>query len=77
MSTYGLQVMTPDALRGRIMSLDYGIATLAIGVSALVAGVLADITGAANATWWLVAAGAAYGVSWMIWSILGTRTTSS
>ena len=77
MSTYGLQVATPDALRGRVMSLDYGIATLAIGASALVAGILADITGAANATWWLVAAGAVYGISWLIWSLIGTRDTSS
>ncbi|MFN0252895.1 MAG: MFS transporter [Kofleriaceae bacterium] len=76
LSTYGLQVMTPDALRGRIMSLDYGIATLAIGASALVAGVLADITGVANAMWWLVAAGAVYGVLWMIWGIMGTRESS-
>ncbi len=76
MSTYGLQVMTPDALRGRVMSLDYGIATLAIGLSAVIAGVLADITGAANATWWLVGAGAVYGVCWLIWSLLGTRDSS-
>jgi len=77
MSTYGLQVATPDALRGRVMSLDYGIATLAIGASALVAGILADITGAANATWWLVGAGAVYGISWLIWSLVGTRDSSS
>ncbi len=59
------------------MSLDYGIATLAIGASALVAGILADITGAANATWWLVGAGAVYGISWLIWSLVGTRDSSS
>ena len=76
LSTYGLQVMTPDALRGRVMSLDYGIATLAIGASAVVAGILADITGAANATWWLVAAGAVYGVGWTIWSVAGTGERS-
>jgi MFS family permease len=71
MSTYGLQVMTPDALRGRIMSLDYGLATLAIGASAIVAGVLADVTGASNAMWWLVGAGAVYGISWLIWALVG------
>lgn len=76
MSTYGLQVLTPDALRGRVMSLDYGIATLAIGLSAVVAGVLADITGAANATWWLVGAGAVYGVTWLVWSLWGTSRSS-
>jgi MFS family permease len=77
LSTYGLQVMTPDALRGRVMSLDYGIATLAIGVSALVAGVLADITGIEYTTWWLAGAGAVYGLAWLIWSLLGTREDST
>lgn len=77
MSTYGLQVLTPDALRGRVMSLDYGIATLAIGTSAVIAGILADVTGAANATWWLVGAGAVYGATWLAWSLVGTRATSS
>jgi len=76
MSTYGLQVATPDALRGRIMALDYGLATLAIGISAIVAGVLADVTGAANATWWLVGAGAVYGLSWLIWALAGTQASS-
>ncbi|HSK97803.1 MAG TPA: MFS transporter, partial [Euzebyales bacterium] len=35
LSTYGLQVTTPDVIRGRIMSVDFGLATLAMGVSSL------------------------------------------
>ncbi|MDB4960151.1 MAG: major facilitator superfamily 1 [Myxococcales bacterium] len=73
MSTYGLQVATPDHLRGRVLSLDYGLATLAIGVSALVAGGLADAYGEASATWWLAGAGAMYGVGWLVWALSGAR----
>lgn len=69
LSTYGLQRETPDHLRGRVMAIDYGLATLFIGLSSLVAGVLADTLGAAPATWWLAAAGAVYGVAWLAWSL--------
>lgn len=65
MSTYGLQVATPDHLRGRVLSIDYGLATLAIGLSSIVAGLLADAYDEARATWWLVGAGAVYGLAWL------------
>lgn len=68
-STYGLQVVTPDRLRGRVMSLDYGLATLAIGLSSIVAGFLADAYGAASANWWLAGIGATYGIGWLVWSL--------
>ena len=74
MSTYGLQVATPDRLRGRVLSFDYGLATLAIGASSIVAGLLADAVGTDEATWWLAAAGALYGVVWMVWG-LARRST--
>jgi MFS family permease len=69
LSTYGLQHETPDHLRGRIMALDYGIATLFIGLSSIVAGFLADAIGEASATWWLTAVGGVYGVAWLGWSL--------
>ena len=72
-STYGLQVATPDRLRGRIMSLDYGLATLAIGLSSIVAGVLADAFDANSANWWLAGIGAVYGIGWLAWSLPATR----
>jgi MFS family permease len=67
-STYGLQSLTPDRLRGRVLALDYGLATLAIGISALVAGLLADGYGVRVATWALTGFAAAYGLGWMIWT---------
>lgn len=73
MSTYALQRETPDRFRGRVMSLDYGLATLAIGGSAIAAGLLADAWGEAAATWWLVAIGGGYGVAWLAWSLAAVR----
>jgi predicted MFS family arabinose efflux permease len=72
-STYGLQRETPDAFRGRVMSLDYGLATLSIGASAIAAGVLADACGEAAATWWLAVIGGGYGVAWLAWSLPAVR----
>lgn len=69
LSTYGLQVETPDAVRGRVMAIDYGLATLAIGASGIVAGVLADHIGIVATTEWLCLVGAAYGILWTLWSI--------
>jgi len=73
LSTYGLQRETPDQFRGRVLSLDYGLATLAIGASSIAAGLLADAWGEAAATWWLAAIGGGYGVLWLAWS-LGHRS---
>jgi predicted MFS family arabinose efflux permease len=42
LSTYGLQRWTPDAIRGRVFSFDYGLVTLTIATSVFVAGLLAD-----------------------------------
>jgi hypothetical protein len=73
-STFGLQVVTPDHMRGRVMALDYGLATLLIGVSSIVAGLLADASGESIATWWLAVVAAIYGVAWLAWSLPATRT---
>ena len=73
LSTYGLQRETPDHLRGRVMAIDYGLATLFIGVSSIVAGLLADALGEASATWWLAAAGGLYGAAWLVWSLGAVR----
>jgi MFS family permease len=69
LSTFGLQRETPDQFRGRVLSLDYGLATLAIGASSIAAGLLADAWGAVAATWWLAAIGGGYGIVWLAWSL--------
>lgn len=42
LSTYGLQRWTPDAIRGRVFSFDYGLVTLTIAASVFFAGLVAD-----------------------------------
>lgn len=74
LSTYGLQRETPDHVRGRVMSLDYGLATLAIGTSAIAAGLLANAYGEAAATWILAAVGGGCGIAWLVWSLAAART---
>jgi predicted MFS family arabinose efflux permease len=68
LSTYGLQRETPDHVRGRVMALDYGLATLSIGASAIAAGLLADSVGEVPTTWILCAIGAVYAIAWLGWS---------
>lgn len=65
LSTYGLQVTTPDALRGRVLSLDFGLATAAVGVSSLAAGGAVEVVGLTATCWWLVALSLAYGMTWL------------
>jgi MFS family permease len=77
LSTYGLQRETPDHFRGRVMSLDYGLATLWIGASSIAAGVLADAWGEVSATWWLAAVGGGYGIVWLVWSLAALRTRTT
>jgi predicted MFS family arabinose efflux permease len=42
LSTYGLQRITPDRIRGRVFAFDFGLVTLTSGCSILVAGWAAD-----------------------------------
>jgi predicted MFS family arabinose efflux permease len=68
LSTYGLQVSTPDSLRGRVLSLDYGLATLAVGASSLVGGAAAEAVGLTHASWALALLSLIYGVVWLWWT---------
>ncbi|MBI4883828.1 MAG: MFS transporter [Actinobacteria bacterium] len=45
LSTYGLQLRTPDHIRGRVMAGDYAILTLTLSVTAMAAGLLAELAG--------------------------------
>lgn len=67
-STYGLQVTTVDEVRGRVMSLDFSLATLGMGVSALVAAALAETTGLVTASRLLAAFPVIYGLAWLAWT---------
>lgn len=67
-STTGLQVTTPDVVRGRVMSLDYSLATLAMGISSLAAAGLAEVGGVAVATLVLAGFSFLYGLGWLGWT---------
>jgi hypothetical protein len=68
LSTYGLQLATPDEVRGRVLSLDYGLATFAIGLSALGAGGAAEVFGLDATSWALAGVALVYGAGWLVWT---------
>ena len=72
LSTLGIQRSTPDAIRGRVFSLDYGLVTLTIAISTLLAGFLADLVQARLAVWVMVALIVTAGTAWIAfaWPIL-------
>jgi MFS family permease len=45
LSTYGLQMRTPDGIRGRVMAGDFAIVTLVLSISSLLAGLLSEVVG--------------------------------
>ena len=63
-STYGLQRETPDVIRGRIFSADYGFVTLTMAISALAAGIAADHLGVTAATIGTASVCLLFGVVW-------------
>jgi hypothetical protein len=65
LSSYGLQRAAPDAIRGRVFSLDYGLVTLTVALSTLVAGFLAERFSPAATTWTLVGLAATAAIGWI------------
>jgi hypothetical protein len=43
MASYGLQISTPDYIRGRVLAGDMGFAMLVTGLSSIVTGILGEI----------------------------------
>ncbi|MGH2427953.1 MAG: MFS transporter [Candidatus Limnocylindria bacterium] len=68
LSTLGLQRATPDAIRGRVFSFDYGLVTLTIALSTLLAGVLADLVPPQVAVWAMVGLIVIAGSAWIAFS---------
>ena len=76
LSTYGLQRHTPDAIRGRVFSFDYGLVTLTIALSTLVAGLLTELLTPQVAVWSMVALLAVAGAAWIWFSTPARRRAS-
>ena len=73
LSTYGLQRATPDSIRGRVFSFDYGLVTLIISVSTILAGVLSESLAPSAAVWTMVALIAVAGLLWVWFSTPARR----
>ncbi len=63
-STYGLQELSPDQIRGRIFALDFGLDRLLFAISALAVGSAAEIVSIRTLLIGLGAAGLVFGLVW-------------
>jgi hypothetical protein len=74
LSTYGLQVLVPDHIRGRIFGFDYMLITLSLSLSAVVASAVADQIGAPITVTILGGVALAWSGAWFVLS-RGVRRT--
>jgi MFS family permease len=65
LSTYGLQVEVPDALRGRIFAADFALVTLTLSVTSFVAGALSTRLGPRPVILMLAGVSLAWGVIYL------------
>ena len=77
LSTLGLQRATPDAMRGRLFSLDFGLVTLTIAFSTILAGQLADAVAPSVAVWVMVGLILLAGTGWIAFSRAAWRQADS
>ena len=68
LSSYGLQQAAPDAVRGRLFGFDYGLVTLTVGISTLIAGAIAQQIGPDIAVWAMIGVMAIAGLGWLRFS---------
>lgn len=68
LSTYGLQRVVPDAIRGRVFSFDYALLTLTLAASTLAAGALSSSFGPQAALWTLLAVATLAAAGWLAWT---------
>jgi MFS family permease len=64
LSSYGLQRIVPDRIRGRIFAFDGMLVTLTFGLSALLTGWLADGVGARRAAFGMGAVAIVWAAVW-------------
>jgi MFS family permease len=70
LSTFGLQVLVPDRIRGRVFAVDFAMITLSLAISSLVASWVADASGPRTAAFVVGTMAVVWAV---VWSLL-TRT---
>lgn len=67
LSTYGLQRWTPDAIRGRVFSFDYGLVTLTIAGSVFFGGLAADHISPRAVALGISGIAIAWVLGWTVW----------
>jgi MFS family permease len=68
LSSYGLQQSAPDSVRGRLFGFDYGLVTLTVGISTLIAGAIAERASPDIAVWTMIGVMAIAGLGWVWFS---------
>lgn len=68
MSLYGLQMLTPDRVRGRILAFDFGLVTLTMSASLLLAGRLAESADPRNVVVAFASVELGYALVWTLWT---------
>ena len=67
-STVGLQMTTPDHVAGRVLSLDFAMATLGMGSSALLAGIVTPVIGLDTSAYGFAVLAVVAGLVWLAWT---------
>jgi hypothetical protein len=70
MSTYGLQLRSPDSIRGRVLAGDFAIVTLVISIASVVAGLLSEAIGV---QWAITCCAGAAGLGGVTYLVLTRR----
>jgi predicted MFS family arabinose efflux permease len=65
LSTYGLQLCTPDYVRGRIFAADFAVVTLMLSISFFGAGAASDRLGPSAVTWTLAGVAVTWGLLYL------------
>jgi MFS family permease len=68
LSSYGLQRASPDRVRGRVLSVDFGLALAVASVSTLLAGLLAGLIGPLATLYVMLGIMAATVGLWLLWT---------
>jgi MFS family permease len=66
LSTFGLQVLVPDRIRGRIFAVDFAMITLSLAISSVVAAAVADAAGPRVAALFVGALAVVWAVVWTL-----------
>ncbi|HEX6400628.1 MAG TPA: MFS transporter [Actinomycetota bacterium] len=66
LSTFGLQVLVPDRIRGRIFGFDYMLVTLSLSLSAVAAAAIADAIGPRDTVMIMGAVAVGWAATWFL-----------